>query len=102
MPFVRDRECLLERKAGNWLVFGWMGRRPWHRSAIIWGAPRDLAPRQGTRERLALRLKRRQILLPSNARDERKMRDFAGRMRRFRPANLRYFGGEPLESEGGR
>jgi len=85
MPFVRDRECLLERAAGNWLVFGWMGRRPWHRAATIWGAPRDLAPRQGFKERWGLRLRSREIVLPSNALDEQQMAAFASRMLRFHP-----------------
>lgn len=88
MPFVRDRECLLQRRAGNWLMFGWLGRRPWHRSATIWGAPRDLAPNQGVRERLSLRLRSREILLPSTTLDEQQMLEFSGRMRGFRPQFL--------------
>ncbi|MEK6235678.1 MAG: hypothetical protein N2C14_13295 [Planctomycetales bacterium] len=88
MKFFRDRDCLRIREAYGWVVHGWHGRKPHHRSALIWGASQDLAENQGWRTRLRERLIDRTIVLPGNRLDDASLARFAEQLNAFDPPYL--------------
>jgi phenylacetate-CoA ligase len=88
MVFYRDPACLADREASNWVYYGWMGRTPFDRWALVWGSQRDLGPASGRRADLRARLRQRCVILPGNRMESGSMERFVATLRRFRPRFL--------------
>lgn len=85
MRFFRDRQCLAERLAHEWLVMSWYGRQPHHRWAHIWGSQRDLGEAATFQSRLRARLLERSLILPANALSPPTIDAYLESVRRFKP-----------------
>jgi len=88
LRFYRDPGCLADREASNWVFYRRMGRQPYDRWALVWGAMRDLSPTQSLKSRLRSRWLDRCVILPGNRMDPESMDQFVARMRAFRPRFL--------------
>jgi phenylacetate-CoA ligase len=77
-----ERKCSGE--AATWRHNNWAGWDVGHRSAALWGAPRD-APRAGLRGRLRSALLQRQIYLDTGHMTEEKLHEYHERLKSFRP-----------------
>lgn len=93
LTFYRNRECETEREANRWLYYLLMGRTPYDRSGLVWGAMRDLGNTATLRSRFYDRLMERVEVLPGNRLDETSMTAFLGRLYRFRATFLHGYAG---------
>jgi phenylacetate-CoA ligase len=84
ISFVMDRERYESRIAAMWRHDAWAGLEVGHRTAYVWGAPRDM-PSKSWKSRLRRRLLGGQLWLDTAFITEEKMLAFDAELKAFRP-----------------
>jgi phenylacetate-CoA ligase len=87
ISFVMNRDRYESRVAAMWRHDAWAGLEVGHRTAYVWGAPRDL-PSKNWKSRLRRRFLGGQLWLDTACITEEKMYEFDTSLKAFRPRSI--------------
>jgi phenylacetate-CoA ligase len=87
ISFLMNKERYESRVAAMWRHDAWAGLEVGHRTAYVWGAPRDI-PSKNWKSRLRRRLLGGQLWLDTSCITAEKMREFDVALKTFRPRSI--------------